>query len=102
VTCAELEATGTPAVLVPYPHHADRQQYANAAPLVGRGGALLLEESALRDGTVRSVVLDLLLDPGRCRTMAAAIRRAGADGAGQIAADLVRLLEGGRAGAPPA
>jgi len=41
-TVAELSATGTPAVLVPYPHHADRHQACNGQFLVDAGAALMV------------------------------------------------------------
>ena len=44
-TIAELTATGTPAVIVPYPHHRDRQQYLNAAPLAAAGAAAVCEQT---------------------------------------------------------
>ena len=45
-TIAELTATGTPAVVVPYPHHKDRQQYLNALPLASAGAAVVCEQSS--------------------------------------------------------
>lgn len=92
LTCAELRASGTPAVLVPYPHHPDRQQFANARPLVECGGALLLEESELTVEGVRRHVLALLEDAPRRRRMAGAICEGATDGAGQTADDLIRLF----------
>ncbi|MFM8979080.1 MAG: UDP-N-acetylglucosamine--N-acetylmuramyl-(pentapeptide) pyrophosphoryl-undecaprenol N-acetylglucosamine transferase [Planctomycetia bacterium] len=91
ITCAELEALGVPAVLVPYPHHEDRQQHLNAGRLAARGGALLLEEHALTPQAVREQVLGLLLDGGRRAAMAAAMRREAGDAAGAIAHDLLHL-----------
>lgn len=41
-TIAELACSGTPSVLVPYPHHADRHQAANAEGLVRAGGAFIV------------------------------------------------------------
>lgn len=41
-TVAELANTGTPAVLVPYPHHADRHQEANARLLADAGAARIV------------------------------------------------------------
>jgi len=94
-TVAELAALRRPAVVVPYPHHADRQQFKNAEGLVAAGQATLVEEGALDVATFRREVVDVLLDP------AALARRApapddrtssvgNADGAATIAAELVR------------
>jgi UDP-N-acetylglucosamine--N-acetylmuramyl-(pentapeptide) pyrophosphoryl-undecaprenol N-acetylglucosamine transferase len=99
-TLAEVAAVGKPAVVVPYPHHADRQQWRNAAPLVEAGAAVLLEEGALDAETVEREVVGLALDPVRLLSMGEAARaRAarGADGASHLAADLVRFI-GDRAG----
>jgi UDP-N-acetylglucosamine--N-acetylmuramyl-(pentapeptide) pyrophosphoryl-undecaprenol N-acetylglucosamine transferase len=43
-TVCELTAMGLPAVFLPYPHHADRQQERNAAPMVEVGAAVLVDE----------------------------------------------------------
>lgn len=91
ITCAELEALGVPAVLVPYPHHEDRQQHLNAQRLAARGGALVLEEHALTPQAVREQVLGLLLDPARRAAMAQALQQEAVDAAGHIADDLLAL-----------
>jgi UDP-N-acetylglucosamine--N-acetylmuramyl-(pentapeptide) pyrophosphoryl-undecaprenol N-acetylglucosamine transferase len=91
LTCAELESTGTPAVLVPYPHHADRQQFKNAEPLAARGGALLLEEQALTPAAVREVVLRLLNDPPRLAEMSRRMASGARDTTAWVAADLLSL-----------
>jgi UDP-N-acetylglucosamine--N-acetylmuramyl-(pentapeptide) pyrophosphoryl-undecaprenol N-acetylglucosamine transferase len=91
MTCAELAALGVPAVLVPYPHHADRQQFKNARPLVERGGALLLEEAALTPEAVRREVLGLLEDAPRRAAMAERMRVASVPAGSAIAADLLAL-----------
>jgi UDP-N-acetylglucosamine--N-acetylmuramyl-(pentapeptide) pyrophosphoryl-undecaprenol N-acetylglucosamine transferase len=62
-TVAELAALHRPAVIVPYPHHADRQQWKNAAPLVDAGQAVLVEEGALDASTFAREVLGRLLAP---------------------------------------
>ncbi len=41
-TTAELACTGTPALLIPYPHHADRHQAWNGQPLVDAGAARMV------------------------------------------------------------
>jgi UDP-N-acetylglucosamine--N-acetylmuramyl-(pentapeptide) pyrophosphoryl-undecaprenol N-acetylglucosamine transferase len=92
VTCAELEATGTPAVLVPYPHHGDRQQVRNAERLVARGGARLLEEERLSDAEI-AAVLQLLGSGERLARMSSSLRLDAPDAAARVADDLVRLLQ---------
>jgi UDP-N-acetylglucosamine--N-acetylmuramyl-(pentapeptide) pyrophosphoryl-undecaprenol N-acetylglucosamine transferase len=93
-TCLEIPHVGLPAVLVPYPHHADRQQFHNAEPLVAGGGARLLEEDALDAAHVRSGVLMLLEDEPALATMRAALETDSTDSLGQTADDLIRFMEG--------
>ena len=92
-TCAELEALGQPAVFVPYPHHADRQQFLNAEPLVARGAARIVEEEALTPDAVRDAVLGLLLDEPALAAMRAAAQAQQTPAATVVADDLIRLLE---------
>ncbi|MCD4823069.1 MAG: UDP-N-acetylglucosamine--N-acetylmuramyl-(pentapeptide) pyrophosphoryl-undecaprenol N-acetylglucosamine transferase [Phycisphaerae bacterium] len=64
-TVAELVATGTAAVILPYPWHADRQQYYNTADLVQAGGAILVEDSGngiLNAESLRRDLLNILRD----------------------------------------
>lgn len=42
ITVAELAATGTPALLIPYPHAVDNHQYKNAQWLVSHGAAVTI------------------------------------------------------------
>jgi UDP-N-acetylglucosamine--N-acetylmuramyl-(pentapeptide) pyrophosphoryl-undecaprenol N-acetylglucosamine transferase len=104
-TLAEVEALCKPAVVVPYPHHADRQQWRNAEPLVAGGAAVVVEEGALGPEVFAREVVDLLLDEGRLGAMGEAARRArsAADGspggpAAAMADDLVRWMERRRCG----
>lgn len=91
-TCAELRATATPAVLVPYPHHADRQQFHNAEALVAAGGAVLVEQETLDPAAVATQVLGLLEDEARLARMRAALAGDAVDGATAVADDLGRFL----------
>jgi UDP-N-acetylglucosamine--N-acetylmuramyl-(pentapeptide) pyrophosphoryl-undecaprenol N-acetylglucosamine transferase len=51
-TVGELVAAGIPALLIPDPQHADRQQYTNAAALVGRGQGTLLPQAQVSGQSV--------------------------------------------------
>lgn len=64
-TVSELAAVGLPAILIPYPHHADQQQLHNANWLINGGAATLLPQSALS----ATALLDALqaLDNNRSR-----------------------------------
>ena len=92
-TCAELLATRTPSILVPYPHHADRQQFKNAAPLVASGGARLLEQVALDPPAVARDILGLLGDVGALEVMRNALAGESGDAAAETADDLIRFLD---------
>ena len=95
-TLAEVDALSRPAVVVPYPHHADRQQWRNAEPLLARGGAVLVEEAALTPSVFRAEVVARLLDPSALAAMSAAGTRhepGRPDGAALAAEDLVRWMK---------
>ncbi len=65
VTVAELAATGTPAVLMPYPYHADQHQRLNAAALVEAGAAVICDDvkaPAANADNLRRTLLPLLRD----------------------------------------
>jgi UDP-N-acetylglucosamine--N-acetylmuramyl-(pentapeptide) pyrophosphoryl-undecaprenol N-acetylglucosamine transferase len=70
--CAELEACGVPAILLPYPYHRDRHQRANAARLVAHGAAVMLEDqrdAGANAAAIRKLLLDLLSADGRRKAM---------------------------------
>ncbi|MCO4782502.1 MAG: UDP-N-acetylglucosamine--N-acetylmuramyl-(pentapeptide) pyrophosphoryl-undecaprenol N-acetylglucosamine transferase [Candidatus Cloacimonetes bacterium] len=46
---ADVKHFQIPAIFVPYPHHADRQQYLNAQDLNESGACMIWEESSLSD-----------------------------------------------------
>lgn len=73
ITCSELTATGTPAVLVPSPNVTADHQTRNAAALADAGAAVLLPEPAL-DARFESTILPLLADAGRRGAMQEAAR----------------------------
>jgi UDP-N-acetylglucosamine--N-acetylmuramyl-(pentapeptide) pyrophosphoryl-undecaprenol N-acetylglucosamine transferase len=104
ITCAELVATATPAILVPSPNVAEDHQTKNANALAQFGCAAVLPEHELFvDGsgdtdpeggasTLTRLVSDLLRDPERMRAMAAAAAAADTPRAAEeIAEDIARV-----------
>lgn len=92
ITCSELMATGTPAVLVPSPNVAEDHQTHNARSLERAGAARLLPETDL--ATLAPTLQTLLADaPARARMATAALALARPDAAASIAARVVALVE---------
>jgi len=86
VTVAELAATGTPAVLMPYPYHADQQQRLNAAALDETGAAVLCDDARDADRNaerLRQTLLAILREPDRLEGMRNAACRATPDNAAE-------------------
>jgi UDP-N-acetylglucosamine--N-acetylmuramyl-(pentapeptide) pyrophosphoryl-undecaprenol N-acetylglucosamine transferase len=73
-TLAELAASGTPAVFVPFPAATDDHQRRNAQVLVDAGAAELLEERRLSGASLADAIGRLLDDPGRLQAMRQAMR----------------------------
>ena len=74
-TVAELTATSTPAVLMPYPYHADRHQTLNARPLADCGAGVICEdakEPAANAESLRRTLLPILRDAVALEAMRAA------------------------------
>lgn len=93
-TVAEIAACARPALVVPYPHHADRHQERNAR-LLGDGVRIVPEEQ-LGSSFVEDLV-QLASDAGASdrRAMASALRSAVPTDAGaRIAADLSAIASG--------
>lgn len=91
-TVAELANTGTPAVLVPYPRHADRHQEANGQALVSCGGALMTRRD---DPTGQRGAPALLREAlRRLPAMAAAARAAAHPQAAREVAEVVLAAAG--------
>ncbi|MDQ3766291.1 MAG: hypothetical protein M3346_02990, partial [Actinomycetota bacterium] len=61
-TVAELTAVGLPAIIVPYPHHRDRQQERHARVLRDAGAAVLLPDAETTTDHVALEVERLLTD----------------------------------------
>ena len=73
-TAAELAASGTPAVIMPYPYHADDHQRLNAAPLEDCGAAIIrtdTTEGPTNARMLREHLIGLMNDSGRLESMRA-------------------------------
>lgn len=72
LTIAELCAVGLGAILVPYPHAVDDHQTANANYLVKNHAALLIQQSALTEDGLASILKQLADSPAQRTAMAEA------------------------------
>lgn len=95
-TIFELAATGTPAILVPFPFAAHNHQHVNARDLADLGAAQLAEQASLTPEVLAGHVLTLLGDAARLEAMGRAARSfAMPDAAGRIADALTDLCRAG-------
>ena len=62
-TCAELQAAGRAAVLVPFAQAADDHQRVNARAMEARGAAVVVEEKDLSGESLAGAIRSLLEDP---------------------------------------
>lgn len=91
-TVAELIAAGRPAIIVPYPHHQDRQQYHNGRVLERSGAGLLLDQAQFDPPTLAEHLRILLDDPRALARMGECARGLVPDDAcARILADLAAL-----------
>ena len=58
-TVAELAAAGRASIIVPYPHHRDRQQFWNGKVLEDAGAAVVAEQHALSPASLAALVESL-------------------------------------------
>lgn len=94
-TVCELAAAGMPSILIPYPHHKDRQQLRNARWLADAGAALVLEQPAMDTNSLLRILRDLQASPERLRDMsAAALLLAMPDAASAIATRCLEVANG--------
>ena len=93
-TVWELAASGTPSVLVPYPHATSDHQTLNARHFERGGGAVVVPEPELE--RVPALVDELLADPARLASMREAmLAMARPDAADEIAEELIALASAG-------
>jgi UDP-N-acetylglucosamine--N-acetylmuramyl-(pentapeptide) pyrophosphoryl-undecaprenol N-acetylglucosamine transferase len=91
-TVSEIAVIGRPALLVPYPYALDHDQAANAAALAAVGGAEVHAQSTLSAERIAALVGELMDDPERLSTMAAAAKSAGKPDAARLLADLTEAI----------
>lgn len=97
-TVAELCATGTPSVLVPYPYAAGDHQTANARALMNAGAGLLVPDDEQTAGRLEEILSRLLGDPEALDSMAVRAASLGRSGAAERVLEIV-LEVGTRRGA---
>ena len=66
---AELTATSTPAILIPFPHAANDHQTENARSLEKHKAALLFSENELKNINMTKIITDLLADKQKLENM---------------------------------
>lgn len=88
-TIAELAATGTPAIVVPWPGAADNHQLDNARTLSDVGAAILLDQRDLSGERLQQEIEGLLADPAALAAVAAAAHSAGARHRGDSLIELI-------------
>lgn len=93
-TVAELAAAGKPSLLIPFAAAADNHQRSNAQVMERAGAAVMLEENQLGIPEILLETLrQLLADPGKLQSMAAAARTQAHPGAAEYIADrLITLI----------
>jgi UDP-N-acetylglucosamine--N-acetylmuramyl-(pentapeptide) pyrophosphoryl-undecaprenol N-acetylglucosamine transferase len=93
-TVAELAAWGKASVLVPLPTAAADHQTFNARALADAGAAVLLLERDLSPQSLARVVTDLVADPRRLASLAAAARGRGHPDAARVIMSKILTLVG--------
>ena len=89
-TIAELAATGTPAIVVPWPGAAENHQVDNARTLSGVGAAILLAQTDLDADRLEAEVAGLMADRDRLGRIATAAR---VEGERHRGSSLIELIE---------
>ena len=92
---AELAVAGKAAVLIPFPYATHDHQTCNARVMENFGAAVLVPESSIGQRDVGGLLIDLLQDPVRLKTMSAQARScAQPDAALRVAREIMNLCVG--------
>jgi UDP-N-acetylglucosamine--N-acetylmuramyl-(pentapeptide) pyrophosphoryl-undecaprenol N-acetylglucosamine transferase len=89
-TVAELGVLGVPSIVVPYPHHRDRQQERHGRILESAGAARVLLDADTTTASVATLVEEIFGDEGTRKAMAAAALSFGIPDAAERLAAVVR------------
>lgn len=89
-TISELAVAGKPALLVPYPWHKDKQQYANANYLLKAGAARVIEQRQQPERVLLKELKSLIAQPEKLQQMA---ERARQQGVPDSAERVVKIIE---------
>jgi UDP-N-acetylglucosamine--N-acetylmuramyl-(pentapeptide) pyrophosphoryl-undecaprenol N-acetylglucosamine transferase len=89
-TVAEICVAGVPSVIVPYPHHRDRQQERHGRVLQTAGAAVVVSDADATTARLGAVLDELLGDEPRLRKMGEAAQSLGRPEAAARLASVVR------------
>ena len=70
-TVSEISAVGLPSILIPYPYHSDNQQNLNAKWLVKEKAATIILQSEFSVKKLFEVLVEIISDQEKLKTMAA-------------------------------
>lgn len=91
---AELTATKTPALFIPFPYAANDHQTANAQNIVDHHGAIMIKENELKQYPIDKIVLSILQNKAELEEMAENMGTlAEKDAAQKVVAELNKLLQ---------
>jgi len=91
-TVSELAVIGRPALLVPYPFALDHDQAANAANMLGAGGATIFEQADLDADVLAEQLASAIGEPKRLALAAKKAKKTGKPDATRALADMLEHL----------
>jgi UDP-N-acetylglucosamine--N-acetylmuramyl-(pentapeptide) pyrophosphoryl-undecaprenol N-acetylglucosamine transferase len=92
MTIADLTASATPAIFIPYPFAAQDHQSSNARYIESKGGALVIAQKSLSPDGLYKAVRDLLGNPKRLEKMRSSMRELGRPHAAREIAEQLQNL----------
>jgi UDP-N-acetylglucosamine--N-acetylmuramyl-(pentapeptide) pyrophosphoryl-undecaprenol N-acetylglucosamine transferase len=94
MTISELAATGTPAILIPYPYAAADHQLKNAQTIVNEGAALIVEDDENLAKNLSDVIFSIIESPDQISSMSEKMRKFHHENTMElIEKDLAKLIE---------